>query len=164
MCLFQKGTQLLLECSCKRCSDTCIWKFIFFFLFIYSRYKKGRLAAKAEMHRFYKQKHKYMKSKLFTNMQAIENTWKSKIYTKIKYITQANKSKNNHWAHELHKEWSRPRSLMLVCGRGYSHLFGKLRPSFLCLKSRTLPPLTGCAPLPWRKSWGGCLSLFWQSG
>ena len=52
-----------------------------------------------------------MKRELFTNVQAIGNILeKQNIYKKQKqkkknkYISQGNKSKNNHWAHELHKE------------------------------------------------------------
>ena len=58
------------------------FEFFVFIYFIYSRYKKADLQPKAEKHRFYKQKHKYMNSKLFSNIQAIENTWKAKYIQK----------------------------------------------------------------------------------
>ena len=57
--------------------------YLFIYLFIYSRYKKAVRQPKAEKHRFYKQNHKYMKNKLFTNIQAIENTWKAKYIQKL---------------------------------------------------------------------------------
>ena len=57
-----------------------------FILFIYSPYKKADWQPKAEKHRFYKQKQKYMKNKLFTNIQAIERDRETK---KAKYLQQS---------------------------------------------------------------------------
>ena len=65
--------------------------FIVIYLITYSRYKKTDWQSKAEKHRFYKQKHKYMKNKLFTNMQAIEKHLKSKIFTTKKQVHHTNK-------------------------------------------------------------------------
>ena len=44
---------------------------------------------------------------------------------------------------------------------GVFHLFGKLHPSFLCLKSRTRPPLTSCAHCLDESPGESLLSHFW---